>query len=77
MSLFTEHRIGSYEELVEQYDTVITTSKITYGIRNSRLLALPSWNYQKLKPIYKRYNASKDKENFCIGLRSRSSHWRR
>lgn len=51
-------------------------------IRNSEsptfaLLGKQIDTYRKLKPVYDRYKASKDKEKFLRGLRARSSYSRR
>lgn len=55
MNFLTEHGIGSYEELVERCDAVALLGKQIYI-------------YRKLKPVYDRYKASKDKEKFLRGF---------
>ena len=58
MNFLTEHGIGSYEELVER------------RIADLALLGKQVDTYRKLKPVYDRYKASKDKEKFLRGFES-------
>lgn len=72
MNFLTEHGIDSYEELVERCDAVSATSIRTreslrdteQRMANLVLLGNQIDTYRKLKPVYDRYNASKDKEKF-------------
>ena len=76
MNFVTKHGIGSYEELVERCDAVAAASiRTRESLRDTEQrtadLALPGKQidtYQKLKPVYKRYKASKDKEKFLHGF---------
>lgn len=78
MNFLTEHGIGSYEELVERCDVVAAASIRTreslrdteQRITNLALLGKQIDTYRKLKPIYDRYKASKDKEKFLRGFES-------
>ena len=78
MNFLTEHGIGSYEELVERCDAVSATSIRTreslrdteQRIANLSLLGKQVDTYRKLKPVYDRYKASKDKEKFLRGFES-------
>lgn len=78
MNFLTEHGIGSYEELVERCDAVAAASIRTreslrdteQRITNLALLGKQIDTYRKLKPIYDRYKASKDKEKFLRGFES-------
>ena len=78
MNFLTEHGIGSYEELVERCDAVAAASiRIRESLRdteqritNLALLGKQIDTYRKLKPIYDRYKASKDKEKFQRGFES-------
>ena len=78
MNFLTEHVIGSYEELVERCDAVAAASIRTreslwdteQRITNLALLGKQIDTYRKLKPIYDRYKASKDKEKFLRGFES-------
>ena len=78
MNFLTEHGIGSYEELVERCDAVAAASIRTreslrdteQRITNLALIGRQIDTYRKLKPIYDRYKASKDKEKFLRGFES-------
>ena len=78
MNFLTEHGIGSYEELVERCDAVSAASIRTrenlqdteQRIVDLALLGKQIDTYRKLKPVYDRYKASKDKENFLRGFES-------
>ena len=78
MNFLTEHGIGSYEELVERCDAVAATSIRTrkslrdteQQIADLALLGKQIDTYRKLKPVYDRYKASKDKEKFLRGFES-------
>ena len=78
MNFLTEHGIGSYEELVERCDAVAAVSIRTreilrdteQRIADLSLLGKQIDTYRKLKPVYDRYKASKDKEKFLRGFES-------
>ena len=78
MNFLTEHGIGSYEELVERCDAVAAASIRTreslrdteQRITNLALIGRQIDTYRKLKPVYDRYKASKDKEKFLRGFES-------
>lgn len=78
MNFLTEHGIGSYEELEERCDAVAAASIRTreslrdteQRIADLALLGKQIDTYRKLKPIYDRYKASKDKEKFLRGFES-------
>lgn len=78
MNFLTEHGIGSYEELVERCDAVAAASIRTreslrdteQQIADLALLGKQIDTYRKLKPVYDRYKASKDKEKFLRGFES-------
>ena len=78
MNFLTEHGIGSYEELVERCDAVAAASIRTreslrdteQRIADLALLGKQLDTYRKLKPVYDRYKASKDKEKFLRGFES-------
>ena len=78
MNFLTEHGIGSYEELVERCDAVAAASIRTreslrdteQQITDLALLGKQIDTYRKLKPVYDRYKASKDKEKFLRGFES-------
>ena len=78
MNFLTEHGIGSYEELMERCDAVSAASIRTreslrdteQRITNLALLGKQIDTYRKLKPVYDRYKASKDKEKFLRGFES-------
>ena len=78
MNFLTEHGIGSYEELVERCDAVSAASIRTrenlqdteQRIVDLALLGKQIDTYRKLKPVYDRYKASKDKEKFLRGFES-------
>lgn len=78
MNFLTEHGISSYEELVERCDAVAAASIRTreslrdteQRITNLALIGRQIDTYRKLKPIYDRYKASKDKEKFLRGFES-------
>lgn len=77
MNFFTEHVIGSYEELAERCDAVSAATGTRESLRDVEqqiadltLLGKPIDTYCKLKPVYDRYKASKDKEKFLRGFES-------
>ena len=78
MNLLTEHGISGYEELVERCDAISADSIRTrenlrdteQRIADLALLGKQIDTYRKLKPIYDRYKASKDKEKFLCGFES-------
>ena len=78
MNFLTEHGISTYEELVERCDAVAAVSIRTreslrdteQRITDLALLGKQIDTYRKLKPIYDRYKASKDKEKFLRGFES-------
>ena len=78
MNFLTEHGIGSYEELVERCNAVSAASIRTreslrdteQRIADLSLLGKQIDTYRKLKPVYDRYKASKDKEKFLRGFES-------
>ena len=78
MNFLTEHGIGSYEELVERCNAVSAASiRTREGLRDVEqqitdlaLLGKQIDTYRKLKPVYDRYKASKDKEKFLRGFES-------
>ena len=78
MNFLTEHGIGSYEELEERCDAVAAASIRTrenlrdteQRIADLALLGKQIDTYRKLKPVYDRYKASKDKEKFLRGFES-------
>ena len=78
MNFLTEHGIGSYEELEERCDAVAAASIRTreslrdmeQRITDLVLLGKQIDTYRKLKPVYDRYKASKDKEKFLRGFES-------
>ncbi len=78
MNYLTEHGIGSYEELVERCDAVAAASiRARESLRDTEqqiadlaLLGKQIDTYRKLKPVYDRYKASKDKEKFLRGFES-------
>ena len=78
MNFLTEHGIGSYEELAERCDAVAAASIRTreslrdteQRIADLALLGKQIDTYRKLKPVYDRYKASKDKEKFLRGFES-------
>ena len=78
MNFLTEHGIGSYEELAERCDAVAAASIRTreslrdteQQITDLSLLGKQIDTYRKLKPVYDRYKASKDKEKFLRGFES-------
>ena len=78
MNFLTEHGIGSYEELVERCDAVAAASIRTrkslrdteQQIADLALLGKQIDTYRKLKPVYDRYKASKDKEKFLRAFES-------
>ena len=78
MNFLAEHGIGSYEELVERCDTVAVASirtreslrDVEQQITDLTLLGKQIDTYRKLKPVYDRYKASKDKEKFLRGFES-------
>lgn len=84
MNFFTEHGIRRYEELAERCDAVAASSirakeslwDAEWQISDLVLLEKQIDTYRKLKPVYDRNKASKDKENSCVGLSVRSSYSR-
>ena len=76
MNFLAEHGIGSYEELVERCDAVSAASIRTrenlrdteQRITDLALLGKQIDTYRKLKPVYDRYKASRDKEKFLRGF---------
>ena len=76
MNFLTEHGIGSYEALVERCDAVAAASIRTgeslraaeQQIADLALLGKQIDTYRKLKPVYDRYKAPKDKEKFLRGF---------
>ena len=78
MNFLTEHGISTYGELVEHCDAVAATSIRTreslrdteQRIADLALLGKQIDTYRKLKPVYDRYKASKDKEKFLRGFES-------
>ena len=78
MNFLTEHGIGSYEELVERCDAVSDASirtreslrDVEQQIADLTLLRKQIDTYRKLKPVYDRYKASKDKEKILRGFES-------
>ena len=76
MNFLTEHGISTYGELVERCDAVAATSIRTreslrdteQRIADLALLGKQIDTYRKLKPVYDRYKASKDKEKFLRGF---------
>ena len=78
MNFLTEHGISTYEELVERCDAIAAASIRTreslrdteQQITNLSLLGKQIDTYRKLKPVYDRYKASKDKEKFLRGFES-------
>ena len=78
MNFLTEHGISSYEELVKQCDDVASVSIRTrenlrdteQRIADLAILGKQIDTYRKLKPVYDRYKASKDKEKFLRGFES-------
>ena len=78
MNFLTEHGIGSYEELAERCDAVAAASIRTreslrdteQQIADLALLGKQIDTYRKLKPVYDRYKAAKDKEKFLRGFES-------
>ena len=78
MNFLTEHGIGSYEELAERCDAVAAASIRTreslrdteQRIADLALLGKQIDTYRKLKPVYDRYKAAKDKEKFLRGFES-------
>ena len=78
MNFLTEHGIGSYEELEERCNAVAAASIRTrenlrdteQRIADLALLGKQIDTYRKLKPVYDRYKASKDKEKFLRGFES-------
>ena len=78
MNFLAEHGIGSYEELEERCDAVAAASIRTreslrdmeQRITDLVLLGKQIDTYRKLKPVYDRYKASKDKEKFLRGFES-------
>lgn len=78
MNFLTEHGISTYEELVERCDVIAAASIHTrenlrdteQQIADLALLGRQIDTYRKLKPVYDRYKAAKDKEKFLRGFES-------
>ena len=78
MNFFTEHDIGSCEELVWQfYDILVAFICTRESLRDTGqritglvLLGKQIDTYRKLTPVYDRYKVSKDKERFLRGFES-------
>ena len=78
MNFLTEHGIGSYEELEERCGAVSAASirtreslrDVEQQMTDLTLLRKRIDTYRKLKPVYDRYKASKDKEKFLRGSES-------
>ena len=78
INFLTEHGINSYEKLVERCDAVAAASIRTreslrdteQRIADLALLGKQIDTYRKLKSVYDRYKASKDKEKFLRGFES-------
>ena len=78
MNFLTEHGINTYEELVERCDAIAAASIRTreslrdteQQITDLALLGKQIDTYRKLKHVYDRYKASKDKERFLRGFES-------
>ena len=78
MNFLTEHSIGSYEELVERCDAIAAASiRTRESLRDTEqrttdlaLLGKQIDTYRKLKPVYDRYKASKDREKFLRSFES-------
>ena len=78
MNFLTEHGIDSYEKLEERCDAVAAAFiRTREGLRDTEqriadlaLLGKQIDAYRKLKPVYDRYKASKDKEKFMRGFES-------
>ena len=78
MNFLTEHGIGSYQELEERCDAVAAASirtrkslrDVEQQITDLTLLGKQIDTYRKLKPVYDRYKASRDKEKFLRGFES-------
>ena len=78
MNFLTEHGIGSHEELVERCHAVAAASiRTREGLRDAEqriadlaLLEKQIDTYRKLRPVYDRYKASKDKGKFLHGFES-------
>ena len=78
MNFLNEHGIVSYEELVGRRDVVAAASiRLRESLRDTEqriadlaLLGKQLNTYRKLKPVYDRYKASKDKEKFLRGFES-------
>ena len=78
MNFLAEHGIGSYEELEERCDAVAAAAiraredlrDIEQQITELALRGKQIDAYRKLKPVYDRYKASKDKEKFLRGFES-------
>ncbi len=76
MNFLTEHGISTYEELVERCEVIAAASIHTrenlrdteQQIADLALLGKQIDTYRKLKPVYDRYKASKDKEKFLRGF---------
>ena len=75
MNFLTEHGIGSYEELgaavaAASIRTRESLRDTEQQIADLALLGKQIDTYRKLKPVYDRYKASKDKEKFLRGFES-------
>lgn len=78
MNFLTEHGIDSYEELTEKVAAITEKMRAAHdGIKDveqraADLLQVKKYaeNYRRLKPVYDRYRASRDKEKFLRGNES-------
>ena len=78
MNFLTEHGISTYEELVERCDAVAAVSirtreslrDVEQQITDLTLLGKQIDTCRKLKPVYDRYKASKEKGKFLRGFES-------
>ena len=77
-NFLTEHGIGSYEELTERCEAAaasaarLKTELRETGVRMDELTLKMKHvaTYRRLKPVYDRYKASKDREKFLRGYES-------
>ena len=78
MNFLTEHGIDSYAELTEKVAAITEKMRAAHdGIKKAEqrvadLLQVQKYaeNYRRLKPVYDRYRASRDKEKFLRGHES-------
>lgn len=79
MNFLTEHGIDSYAELTEKVAAITEKMRAAHdGIKDAEqratdLLQVKKYaeNYRRLKPVYDRYRASRDKEKFLRGHESK------